>query len=116
MPELTGLERKLGERLDDVLMDAEFEDLTGGEVMDVLSRFVAAYIASASNTLADDSPHEQRDEAFRENLTNEFGAFALMLANQVFVAASHGPMPRQDEAVSAEWLRRQMEEGGNAAA
>lgn len=102
---LTDRESELGEALLEVLGASRFEELTTGETMDVISRFCASFLASAANTEADEAALISRSEVFRTKLTEFFGAFALMLADQMYTAAGNGPLAPDP----LDWLRREME-------
>ena len=112
MPALTEIEQHLVDRLNAVLDDHCFDDLAVGATMDVLSRIVAAFLASSANAAHDEhlNCHTSADSlrVFQETLTSEFGAFALMLANQASIAAEHGPLDMVPTDV-VPWRRTLME-------
>lgn len=115
---LSTLETELGAELLDVLGKERYETLTVGETMLTLGRFVATFIASSANSTAPERARtggDAHEREFRIELTNMFGAFALMLSAQMFAAVAAGPL-EADDAEVVEWLRRQMGEEGRDAA
>lgn len=112
MPTLSTREEEFGRALMAVIERDEFEAVTTGETFTVMSTLVASVLASDANYLADLAPAGERQTMFRKALAENFGAFSLMLANDVFIASGNGPLDVADaEGVTVlDWLRRQMED------